>query len=91
VKDVRIWDFQNDSIVTFDKGTFQYKLDSLNLEEVLVMNYSKRDSASVWRIKKINGDLISLDILNVLALDPINKKWIVMKVAGWNVILKKTN
>lgn len=88
-KDTRIWDFQNDSIVTFDNGKFHYKLDSANNEEALVLNLPPNDSVAVYKIKKMNDNQVSLNIQNVLAMDPISNKWIVMRAAGWNIILKK--
>jgi hypothetical protein len=47
-KDTRIWDFKNDSVVTFDNGEFHFRLDSSNNDEILIMNHSKNDSAAVW-------------------------------------------
>jgi|HubBroStandDraft_3_1064219.scaffolds.fasta_scaffold05526_4 hypothetical protein len=90
-KDARIWDFQNDSIVTFDNGKFLYKLDSVNNEEILLMNHSKNDSAAVWKIKKMDDGRINLIISKVLANDHNSNKLVLMKTSGLDIILKKTN
>ena len=90
-KDARIWDFQNDSIVTFDNGKFYYKLDSANNEEILIMNHSKQDSAAVWKIKKMDDGRINFIISKVLAIDQMSNKWVVMKASGLDIILRKTN
>ncbi len=88
-KDTRIWDFKNDSVVTFDNGEYHYRLASSNFDEILIMNDSKNDSAAVWEIKKINDTLINLIISKVLAMDPISKKYIVVKAHGLNIYLKR--
>jgi hypothetical protein len=72
-KDLRIWDFKNDSVATFDNGEFHFRLASSNYDEVLIMNYSNHDSAAVWKIKKINDDLVNLIISSLLAVDPKSK------------------
>jgi hypothetical protein len=88
-KDTRIWDFQNDSVVTFKNSEFHFRLDSSNFGEVLIMNHSKHDSAAVWKIKKINDNLVNLIISSVVTLDPNSNKYIVTKAIGLNIYLKR--
>ncbi len=88
-KDTRIWDFKNDSVVTFDNGEFHFRLNSSNHNEVLIMKYLDHDSAAVWKIKKINEDLVYLIISSVTAIDPNSKKYTSMKSGGLNIYLKR--
>jgi hypothetical protein len=88
-KDTRIWDFKSDSVVTFDNGEYHYRLASSNNDEILIMNDSKNDSAAIWKIKKINDNLVNLIISSVLAVNPKSKKYIVVKTSGINIYLKR--